>query len=165
MSERHRRRTLLTYRPAAKRLLSSDIHLFPNDDEGRKLLHQLQQRAEAWAEAGIVTCVFSSDDFWPYDMMRKNANRMKILSVYDLPHASALRALTLLREDVAPTAPALDPEVVSEVVRLVGGRTAYLSRCARAKDPLAEARFMVRSEREWLMSQSVRRAIVPDLEL
>jgi hypothetical protein len=88
-------------------------------------------------------------------MMRKNANRMKILSVYDLSHSSALRALALLREDVAPKAPPLEPEVLSEIVRLVGGRTSYLSRCARAKDPLAEARFMVRSEREWLMSQCV----------
>lgn len=29
----------------------SDVHLFPNDKEGHALLHQLQQRAEAWAEA------------------------------------------------------------------------------------------------------------------
>lgn len=28
----------------------TDIHLFPNTDEGHALLHQLQQRAEAWAE-------------------------------------------------------------------------------------------------------------------
>ena len=28
-----------------------DVHLFPNDKEGHALLHQLQQRAEAWAEA------------------------------------------------------------------------------------------------------------------
>ncbi len=27
-----------------------DIHLFPNTPEGHAVLHQLQQRAEAWAE-------------------------------------------------------------------------------------------------------------------
>jgi hypothetical protein len=27
-----------------------DVHLFPNDAEGHAVLHQLQQRAEAWAE-------------------------------------------------------------------------------------------------------------------
>lgn len=92
----------------------------------------------------------------PYDVMRKNANRMRILSVYDLPHASAVRALALLRADAAPAgAEPLTPGVLDQVVRLVGGRTAYLSRCARARDPLEEARFMVRSEREWLMSQCV----------
>lgn len=32
-----------------------DIHLFPNNDEGHALLHQLQQRAEAWAE-GVGSC-------------------------------------------------------------------------------------------------------------
>jgi hypothetical protein len=29
----------------------SDLHLLPNNDEGHAMIHQLQQRAEAWAEA------------------------------------------------------------------------------------------------------------------
>lgn len=39
-------------RPCADESLSStlDVHLFPNAEEGHALLHQLQQRAEAWAE-------------------------------------------------------------------------------------------------------------------
>jgi len=30
--------------------LIPDVHLFPNNPEGHAVLHQLQQRAEAWAE-------------------------------------------------------------------------------------------------------------------
>lgn len=41
----------------------SDVHLFPNTDEGHALLHQLQQRAEGWAEAGLASLVFGSDDY------------------------------------------------------------------------------------------------------
>lgn len=32
-------------------LVFNNIHLFNNDDEGRLLLQQLQQRAESWAES------------------------------------------------------------------------------------------------------------------
>lgn len=32
----------------------SDLHLLPNNDEGHAMIHQLQQRAEAWAEAVCV---------------------------------------------------------------------------------------------------------------
>lgn len=60
--------------------LLSDIHLFPNTPEGHALIHQLQQRAEAWAEGvgrlvgeqadpvpqGIMTMIFSTDDFCMY---------------------------------------------------------------------------------------------------
>lgn len=65
-------------------LCISDIHLFPNTPEGHALLHQLQQRAEAWSEGvsscrmrtgiginetnpqGILTMIFSTDDFCVY---------------------------------------------------------------------------------------------------
>jgi hypothetical protein len=36
------------------RKLMIDIHLFPNTPEGHGVLHQLQTRAEAWAE-GVGT--------------------------------------------------------------------------------------------------------------
>ena len=56
----------------------ADIHLFGNDPEGIALVHQLQQRAEAWAEAGILTMIFTTDDYWPYETMKKNASRLRV---------------------------------------------------------------------------------------
>jgi len=37
-------------RPAV--LIITDVHYFNNDDDGRNMLLQLQQRAEAWAASG-----------------------------------------------------------------------------------------------------------------
>ena len=34
-------------------LVFTNVHLLPNNDEGRALLLQLQQRAEAWANSGV----------------------------------------------------------------------------------------------------------------
>lgn len=33
-------------------LVINNVHFFKNDDEGRNMLLQLQQRAEAWAASG-----------------------------------------------------------------------------------------------------------------
>jgi len=47
---------------------------------GKNMLLQLQQRAEAWAASGILTLVMSSDDFWPYSVLRNSASRMHVMS-------------------------------------------------------------------------------------
>ncbi|OCF32981.1 hypothetical protein I317_04303 [Kwoniella heveanensis CBS 569] len=135
----------------------NNIHLFPNTPEGHGLLHQLQQRAEAWAEGGILTMIFSTDDFWCLDTMKKNASRMRILSVYDLSASESLRALRHLRRQSLinrGTQDQLeDDDVLSRVYELVGGRTSYLARVARADDMLAEAESMIEGEKQWMLSK------------
>lgn len=46
-------------------LVLNNVHLFNNDDSGRNMLLQLQQRAEAWAASGKLFCaserVFTPD--------------------------------------------------------------------------------------------------------
>ena len=37
-------------------LVLNNVHLFNNDDDGRNILLQLQQRAEAWAASGEWFC-------------------------------------------------------------------------------------------------------------
>jgi hypothetical protein len=56
------RRAVRTGRPLV--IVFNNIHLFKNDDEGKLLLQQLQQRAESWAESGMFdvpadTCFFA----------------------------------------------------------------------------------------------------------
>lgn len=51
-------------------LIINNIHFFQNDNEGQKMILQLQQKAESWAASGVMTVVFSSDDFWPFHTMR-----------------------------------------------------------------------------------------------
>ncbi|EEB99648.1 hypothetical protein MPER_00636, partial [Moniliophthora perniciosa FA553] len=50
-------------------LVINNVHYFNNDDDGRNMLLQLQQRAESWAACGIMTIVFTMDDFWPFYVM------------------------------------------------------------------------------------------------
>ncbi|OWZ51164.1 hypothetical protein C356_02307 [Cryptococcus neoformans c45] len=141
----------------------NNIHLFPNTPEGHGILHQLQQRAEAWAEGRILTMVFSSDDYWCLDVMKKNASRMRILSVYDLSAAESLRALRHLRRQelanrsarslVSSELELESDSVLRRVYELVGGRTSYLARVARADDMLEEAEAMIEGEKQWLLSK------------
>lgn len=92
--------------------------------------------------------VFSSDDYWCLDVMKKNASRMRILSVYDLSAAESLRALRHLRRQELANQSARslvsgdleleNDSVLRRVYELVGGRTSYLARVARADDMLGE---------------------------
>ncbi len=109
------------------------------------------------------------------DKMKKNANRMRVLSVYDLSKEESLRALRRLR---SRSHPEVEPDsVLSQVYHLVGGRTSYLARVARAPDMLGgwlieqlginietkihdadkenpeEANSMIMSEKAWLLSK------------
>jgi hypothetical protein len=45
-------------------LIINSMHMIRDDVVGNDLLELLQQRAEAWAEAKLVTLVFNSDDYW-----------------------------------------------------------------------------------------------------
>ena len=132
-----------------------DVHLFPNAPEGHALLHQLQQRAEAWAEGNICTMIFSTDDFWCLDMMKKNSSRMRVLSVYDLSASESIRALRLLRRSVLkkrhPALPIEETKVENDrilrgVFDLVGGRMSHLSRVVRADNLLGEPWLVPRDD-------------------
>ncbi|ORX37880.1 hypothetical protein BD324DRAFT_623651 [Kockovaella imperatae] len=145
-------------------LVFNEIHLIPNSPEGHALLHQLQQRAEAWAEGGICTMVFSTDDFWCLDMMKKNASRMQVLSVYDLPPHEAISALrrirtSTLRHRYGPDAKVENDAILRQVYDLVGGRMSHLTRVSRAGDMLKRAEQMVEDEMHWLQSKI---GLIPD---
>jgi len=43
-------------------MIFNNIHLVPNDDAGRNLLLQLQQRAEVWCESGRYIVLTILDD-------------------------------------------------------------------------------------------------------
>ena len=92
---------------------------------------------------GICTMIFSTDDFWCLDMMKKNASRMRVLSVYDLNRSETVAALRHLRRDALawrfPGVPTEqieieDDSVLRRVFDLVGGRMSHLTRVVRADD-------------------------------
>ncbi|KAG1716489.1 hypothetical protein ID866_693 [Astraeus odoratus] len=147
-------------------LVFNNIQHFNNDEDGRNMLLQLQQKAETWAAGGIVTTVFSSsisvvarDDFWPYLMMRQAATRMHVVSIGDLSFEMARHALARMR--VTRRKPLPDQETIRQIVSLVGGRLSYLSKVSRMGDMLAGAREILRWEQAWLLSQI---GLIPDCD-
>ncbi|KAG6867793.1 hypothetical protein C0993_010988 [Termitomyces sp. T159_Od127] len=136
-------------------LIVNNIHFFKNDDEGRNMILQLQQKAEAWAASGILTMVFSSDDFWPFDIMRRYASRMQVLSIYDLDNTESLHALNRMR--IRSQHSPLSPEQLKKAVSYVGGRLSYLNKnlckVAKAKNAVEMAETLKNKEKGWLLSQ------------
>ncbi|KAH8087821.1 hypothetical protein BXZ70DRAFT_899534 [Cristinia sonorae] len=132
-------------------LIINNIHFFKNDDEGRNMLLQLQQHAESWSASGILTFVFSSDDAWPFFVMRKSASRMHVVSVYDLDFREAMQASVRMRMNTKRAAESA--EAFKEVISIVGGRLSYLGKAAKSRDMLDQARHMLQVEKAWLLSQ------------
>ncbi|KAF4598672.1 hypothetical protein EYR40_007028 [Pleurotus pulmonarius] len=83
-------------------LIINNVHYFKNDDEGKNMLLQLQQKAEAWAASGVCTILFSSDDYWPFYHLRRTATRMHVLSIYDLNFKESVHALKRMRQSCFP---------------------------------------------------------------
>ncbi|THH01333.1 hypothetical protein EW026_g1355 [Hermanssonia centrifuga] len=138
-------------------LILNNIHFFKNDDEGQNMLLQLQQRAEAWAASGILTMVFSSDDAWPFMLMRKTASRMHVVSVKDLNPRQALQATVQMR--MSANQGTETEEAYREVTATVGGRLSYLAKIAKHPNMLSQAEQMLRVEKAWLLSQI---GLIPD---
>jgi hypothetical protein len=72
---------------------------------------------------------------------------MRILSVYDLSARESIEALRIMRHHSLATRPGVDPDaviaieddaVMRRVYQLVGGRSAYLGRVARANNMIGE---------------------------
>ncbi|KAK0454662.1 hypothetical protein EV421DRAFT_433248 [Armillaria borealis] len=131
-------------------LIVNNVHYLKNDDDGRNVLLQLQQKAESWAASGILTLVFSTDDFWPFYVMRKTATRMHVLSIYDLDMKEALHACTRMRIDLGQK---VKSQVVQDAVSIVGGRLSYLNKISKSKDMLDMAKQLLSIEKAWLLSQ------------
>ncbi|KAI0767071.1 hypothetical protein C8Q74DRAFT_1203613 [Fomes fomentarius] len=138
-------------------LVLNNIHYFNHDDEGRNILLQFQQRAEAWAASGIMTMVFSTDDAWPFFVMRKAIKRPLVVSVYDLPTTDARTAIMRMRRNAGRSKESR--ETFKEVVGLVGGRLTYLGKVSKAADMVKHAEHMLAVEKAWLLSQI---GLIPD---
>ncbi|KAG8693182.1 hypothetical protein FRC09_010676, partial [Ceratobasidium sp. 395] len=154
------RRAIKTGRPLV--LVINDIHLFNNDDEGKQLLTQLQQRAERWAESGVVTMLFNTDDFWPYTVMRQLANRMQTFSVKDLDRNDSFQALKRLRRDAVGEEELESDEVLAQAAEVAGKEVDPFNpicalmggedRLARSQDIIHHSERLKHSEKAWLLT-------------
>lgn len=132
-------------------LIINQMHLIRDDEDGKDLIELLQQRAEQWAAANLVTMVFNSDDYWVYERLKQLATRMDVIPVLDLPKKQALAALQRYRgryfhENVSNT-------LLEEVYDRVGGRLSFLNRVAKSHDMLETCDMIKEVEKKWFLNQ------------
>lgn len=132
-------------------LIVNAMHLVRDDENGRDLLELLQQRAEQWAAANLVTMIFNSDDYWVYERLKGLATRMEVLPVGDLPKDQAISALQRYRGRYFNDTPTVD--VLNEVYDRVGGRLTFLNRVAKAEDMLETCHKITEVEKRWFLNQ------------
>jgi vacuolar-type H+-ATPase subunit E/Vma4 len=132
-------------------LIMNNMHLIRDDEDGKDLLELIQQRAEQWAAANLVTVVFNSDDYWVYERMKNYATRLKVLSVKDLPKDAAIAALKSYRQRYFSEQ--TEPSMLEEVYERVGGRLSHLSRVAKDRDMLEVCKQIEDAERTWLLNK------------
>ncbi|KAK1767320.1 hypothetical protein QBC33DRAFT_578153 [Phialemonium atrogriseum] len=132
-------------------VIINQMHLIRDDEDGKDLIELLQQRAEQWAAANLVTMVFNSDNYWVYERLKQLANRMEVLSVVDLHKAQAITALRKYRKryfhEESPR------EILEEVYNRVGGRLTFLNRVAKSHDMLETCDKILEVEKTWLLNQ------------
>ncbi|KAL2163534.1 hypothetical protein VTH06DRAFT_5592 [Thermothelomyces fergusii] len=132
-------------------VIINQMHLIRDDDDGKDLIELLQQRAEQWAAAHLVTMVFNSDDYWVYERLKQLATRMDVLTIMDLPKAQATAALRNYRQRYFHEDP--PSEILEEVYKRVGGRLNFLNRVARSDDMLQACDKIKEMEKTWFLNQ------------
>ncbi|KAI0835958.1 hypothetical protein F5Y06DRAFT_288778 [Hypoxylon sp. FL0890] len=132
-------------------LIINQTHLIRDDEDGKDLLELLQQRAESWAAANLVTMIFNTDDYWVYERLKQLATRMEVMSVSDLPKAQAITALQKYRQRYFSEQ--VDHSILEEVYDKVGGRLSFLNRVAKSHNMLATCDRIKEIEKTWFLNQ------------
>ncbi|KAM0793680.1 hypothetical protein ACM66B_001108 [Microbotryomycetes sp. NB124-2] len=140
-------------------LVINNVHFLHDDDDGHALLHMLQQRAESWAGAGVLTMIFSADDFHIYRQLKKNATRMHVLSIRDLTPAETHTFLSGTHKSNFPEGAPVSRQLSNQIWDMIGGRLSFLARLAKHENMVEAAEAMIESEMHWLHH---RLGLIPD---
>ncbi|GAA5898244.1 hypothetical protein JCM8208_000194 [Rhodotorula glutinis] len=140
-------------------LIMQNSHFIHDDEDGHALLHMLQQRAEAWSQAGVVTMIFLSDNFHTYAHLKRNATRMHVLSIRDLTPSETHTFLEGTHGRLYPDQPPVTKQQTLRVWDLIGGRLNYLAKVVKRDDMEEAAQALVDEEKEWLHSKL---GLIPD---
>ncbi|KAI0534897.1 hypothetical protein GGR58DRAFT_504855 [Xylaria digitata] len=132
-------------------IIINQTQLIRDDHDGRDLLELLQQRAEQWAAANLVTMIFNTDDYWILERFKQLATRMEIIPVMDLPKQQALS--TLQRYRFRYFKETLDKQTLEDVYDRVGGRLSFLNRVAKSRNMLATCDNIIEIEKTWFLNQ------------
>ena len=132
-------------------IIINSTHLLRDDADGQDLLELIQQRAESWAAANLVTVVLNSDDYWVYERLKQLATRMEVLPVLDLAKSQAISALKQYRNRYYDEEPS--STVLEQVYDKIGGRLTFLNRVARSHDMLRTCKHICELEKTWFLNK------------
>nr|CAG8493887.1 5407_t:CDS:2 [Entrophospora candida] len=136
-------------------LIINNIHAFKDDEDGEDLLELLQQRAESWAAAKLVTIIFNTDDYTVYERMKRDASRMEVIRVNNLGNDEAIKLLKQKRRGRE------SDEVIENIISRIGGRLLYINRLGRENNLVETADKLEEEERTW-MTNTI--GLIPDFE-
>lgn len=94
---------------------------------------------------------------------------MRILSVYDLSAKESINALRRMRRynlSVRENKPLDEVEIESDdvlrrIYEMIGGRTSFITRVARATNMVEEAEHMIKQEKGWMLSKI---GLIPEMD-
>ena len=132
-------------------LIIQSTHLIRDDHDGQDLLEMIQQRAEQWAAANLITVVFNSDDYWVYERLKRLSTRMEVMPILDLPKDRAISTLAQHRQKHFPGQDT--SEILEKVYDRIGGRMTYLNRVAKSQDMLQTCDEICRAEKTWFLNK------------
>lgn len=141
-------------RPAV--IIMNSAHLLPKDGDGQIILSLFQQRAEKWASAGTATFVITSNDYWVYDSLRKNSNRMDTLTFTDLTRCQAIETLHRCRAFYFGEQVAAQEEregILEAAYEILGGRVGLINSASRRRRLLKAVNQMVEDDMQWILSK------------
>lgn len=133
-------------------LVVNNAHLIGNDEEGRKIVELLQQKAELLLGSGLVTMIFNLDDYWLYERLKQLGTRMDVVNVRDFGRDNALKALRTTRSRYYG-AETWDEQVANQVYDMIGGRPQHLAQVARRRDMLHACNEIIDREKTWILNQ------------
>ena len=133
-------------------LIVNCTHLIRDDGDGRDLLELMQQRAEQWAAANLVTIIFNSDDYWVYERLKRYATRMEVIPIPDLPKERAMSALAQYRQKYFPRQP-FSSDILEKVYDRVGGRLTFLNQVAKSRDMMQACDKICTTEKTWFLNR------------
>lgn len=152
-------------------LVINSAHLIPEDEDGKKLLILLQQKAEALSGSGVATMLFNSDDYWLYQRLARIQTRMDAISVSDLAKPEALKVLRSLRRRVRNSDTHIEKKendaeisdsLADTIYHLVGGRPQHLAAVAGHDDMVAASQRLIDREKQWFLNNCA--LLGPDMD-
>lgn len=138
-------------------MIINNLHLIKENEEGVKLLELLQQKAESLSGSLLVTMIFSSDDYWIYEKLKRLGTRLELINVRDFNRQETISVLKFIRGKFFPPLQrpdlTLDDLRCNQIYDLIGGRPQHINQVARHENVIKACHEIIDREKTWFLNQ------------